>query len=285
MGCVSPRFHPALTRSMNENDDLIHRLAGLGQQPVDPDVAARHLSTMTPRPGRQVIAHKLRVAGAFALGLFVGATGLASAGALPDPMQEVAHHTLGAVGVDVPRADRYNGSECAGGPFKNHGEYVRSQPKESRPEAAASRCGKPVQAGTGDEGEKAPKPGGVAGECQGPPSWAGKGNAGKDDKAAKQAEQAARKAACGDDDADAPEDQKVDDPSAARAATPEESDQGEDEGDEPASTTTTATTAPAASDDTSTTTTSAGGADTDEDEATTTTTTAVIQIPGTGIGS
>ncbi|MGH9009974.1 MAG: hypothetical protein ACRDYF_09040 [Acidimicrobiia bacterium] len=129
---------------------------------------------------------RFRIVAAFAVGLVAGTSGLATAGALPDGAQEVAHRTLGAVGLNVPHGDRYQGPEC-GGTFKNHGQYVKSQPKEKRAEAAASRCGKPIQAGTGDDSGD-----GKAGkaECQGPPPWAGKG---KPDEAAK----AARKQACG----------------------------------------------------------------------------------------
>src|SRR5207249_3594816 len=116
------------------------------------------------------------------------------AGALPNGAQEAAHHALGVVGVTVPHGDRYQGPEC-GGTVKNHGQYVRSQPKGQRAEAAASRCGKPVQAGQGgsdSSGDGAATPG--AG-CQGPPPWAGKG---KPDQAAKEA----RKKACGNADGD-----------------------------------------------------------------------------------
>ena len=173
---------------MNENEDLISRLRGLGRRPVDSDIAARHLATMDDAAGVGASwagRHRLKVVAAFAVGLMVGTSGLATAGALPNGAQEVAHRTLGAVGVKVPHGDRYQGPEC-GGEVKNHGQYVKSQPKEKRAEAAKSRCGKPVQAGTGADGAESPAGTG----CQGPPPWAGKG---KPDAAAK----AARKQACG----------------------------------------------------------------------------------------
>jgi hypothetical protein len=183
---------------MNEHDDLIARLRALGSQPVRPEVTGRHLAAIDSEPGPvrgSTRSHRLRIVAAFAVGLLAGTSGLATAGALPDGAQEVAHRTLGAVGLNVPHGDRYQGPEC-GGEVKNHGQYVRSQPKGKRAEAAASRCGKPVQAGTGDD--PAGGPGGQGGACQGPPPWAGKG---KPDAAAK----AARKQACGqgqDDDGD-----------------------------------------------------------------------------------
>ena len=179
---------------MNEHEDLIARLRALGRKPVDAELAGRHLAAMagvpdgpTPvaRPGR----HRLRIVAAFAAGLLAGTTGLATAGALPNGAQEVAHHALGAVGVNVPHGDRYQGPEC-GGPVKNHGQYVRSQPKGNRAQAAASRCGKPLQAGQGGADDADGGTAGPAGDCQGPPPWAGKG---KPDQAAKDA----RKQACG----------------------------------------------------------------------------------------
>ena len=179
---------------MNDREDLVTRLRALGRRPVDSDVAERHLDAMAGAgdagaPAVRPHGHRLRIVAAFAVGLLAGTTGLATAGALPDGAQEVAHHALGAVGVNVPHGDRYQGPEC-GGVVKNHGQYVRSQPKGNRAAAAASRCGKPLQA---DEDGSDPAGGSTAGPadgCQGPPPWAGKG---KPDKAAK----AARKQACG----------------------------------------------------------------------------------------
>lgn len=187
---------------MNENEDLISRLRAFGRRPVSPEVAGTHLAALdeVDSTGARVSAHRLKIVAAFVVGLVAGTSGLATAGALPDGAQEVAHRTFGAVGIKVPHGDRYWGQECAGEAKKNHGQYVRSQPKDKRAEAAASKCGKPVQAGSDDSvggGD------GKGGGCQGPPPWAGKG---KPDEAAK----AARKQACGqsndekDDEAPAP---------------------------------------------------------------------------------
>ena len=193
---------------MNDNEDLISRLRTIGRRPVNTDVAAAHLSAMRDPAGAGASwagRHRLKIVAAFAVGLMVGTSGLATAGALPNGAQEVAHRTLGAVGVKVPHGDRYQGPECAG-VVKNHGQYVKSQPKEKRAEAAKSRCGKPVQAGGVDDTADQPKGTG----CQGPPPWAGKG---KPDPAAK----AARKQACGDgDDSDG----KKETPAPATVAQP-----------------------------------------------------------------
>ena len=174
---------------MNENEDLISRLRAFGRRPVSPEVAGEHLAAMdgaAGSTGARVAGHRMKVVAAFVVGLVAGTSGLATAGALPDGAQEVAHRTFGAVGIKVPHGDRYWGQECAGEVKKNHGQYVRSQPKDKRAEAAASRCGKPVQAGVDSTGDGDGKGAG----CQGPPPWAGKG---KPDEAAK----AARKQACG----------------------------------------------------------------------------------------
>jgi hypothetical protein len=183
---------------MNENEDLISRLRSLGRRPVDTGLATRHLAAMavpSQASASRRPTHRLRIVAAFAVGLLAGTSGLATAGALPNGAQEIAHTALGSVGVNVPHGDRYQGPEC-GGVVKNHGQYVRSQPKGSRATAAASPCGKPLQAGNGDDQSgdgNGDAPGKAAG-CQGPPPWAGKG---KPDQAAKDA----RKQACGDEKA------------------------------------------------------------------------------------
>src|SRR2546423_8209515 len=96
---VSRRGRSTLTKAMNENEDLIARFRALGRRPVGPDVADRHLAAMAaasdgapPVAGR----HRLRIVAAFAVGVLAGTSGLATAGALPNGAQEVAHRTLGA---------------------------------------------------------------------------------------------------------------------------------------------------------------------------------------------
>jgi hypothetical protein len=253
---------------MNEDEDLISRLRGLGRRPVDSHVAARHLSSMEDGagvgaswPGR----HRLKVVAAFAVGLMVGTSGLATAGALPNGAQEVAHRTLGAVGVKVPHGDRYQGPEC-GGEVKNHGQYVKSQPKENRAEAAKSRCGKPVQAGTG--ADDADEPAGTG--CQGPPRWAGKG---KPDAAAK----AARKQACGDGD---DSDEKQETPAPAAGAQPGPLTQEPAPKTEPSTPTTDTTDTTTTSETTTTTATTATTSP--PQGATTPTTPADPPVPGLG---
>jgi hypothetical protein len=123
----------------------------LGRGAIDPGVAARHLGAIAGVRVRTPRLVKLKIGIAFAAGLILGGTGLASAGVLPAPAQDVAHGTLSQVGVSVPKGHgghgpaRYNGPECRGGPYANHGQYVRTH--KSDPNAGKSRCGKPVQAG------------------------------------------------------------------------------------------------------------------------------------------
>src|SRR5579859_5675698 len=92
----------------------------------------------------------------------LGSAGLATAGALPGPAQDVAHNTLSKVGLDVAKSHgpaRYNGPECGTDPqthqpFANHGQYVRAH--KADPTAGSSRCGMPVQAGTGTTNDSEP---------------------------------------------------------------------------------------------------------------------------------
>lgn len=145
---------------MDENDPLVERLRGLAGHGIDPSVASGHLDAIARVPTRTYRFAKLKVGVAFFAGLMLGGTGLAYAGALPAPVQDAAHGALSQVGLSVPRGHgpaRYNGPECTGGPYANHGQYVRSH--KSDPNAGSSRCGKPVQAGTGagSDGTEAPE--------------------------------------------------------------------------------------------------------------------------------
>jgi hypothetical protein len=188
---------------VNDDADLERRLRDLGGAPVDPVTAQAHRAAMaaaTARPSRRFGAKA--VAAAAIAGFLAGSTGLAAAGALPDPAQDVAHDVLDVVGIGVPRSTE----DCPeGSTFRNHGEYVSSVDAAGGDvEAAArSRCGKPTPGGAKGNG-----PGGAAradadgDPCTGPPPWAGS-DLSPEDKAAARAE---RQAACGTEDAaEAPE--------------------------------------------------------------------------------
>lgn len=104
-----------------DDDRLEQRLRALGTAPVPPEVAARHLAAiaavaggrrepavggavgLTRRRAWRSVASR-RLAAVAAACVVVGSTGLATAGALPDTAQRIAHDLFDAVGVDVPDA-------------------------------------------------------------------------------------------------------------------------------------------------------------------------------------
>lgn len=171
---------------MDEHDPVVDRLRRLARQPLDQDLAARHLADMAgARRTRRASLSSVRwkVGAAFFAGLLLGGTGLATAGALPGPVQNVAHSTLSEVGVDVPDGHgpaRYNGPECGldpqtHQPFKNHGQYVKAHRND--PNAGQSRCGKPVQAGTETPGVTEPPESPEPTDAPETPEVPGKGSA------------------------------------------------------------------------------------------------------------
>jgi hypothetical protein len=90
---------------------------------------------------------------------------------LPAPVQDVAHHALDAVGVHVPPGhQRFNDpATCPGGPYANHGAYVRAHHDD--PNAGESPCGKPLNAvapGHGPDADKNEPGGHGKGKGKGP---------------------------------------------------------------------------------------------------------------------
>jgi hypothetical protein len=134
---------------VEEHDDLIRRLRDFGSRPVDPVVASRHLTGLARPASRSPWRGRLKVGAAFAAGLLLGGAGLAHADALPDPAQQAAHTALGKVGINVPPGhQRYNDpAVCPGGPYRNHGQYVRTHKDD--PNAGRSPCGKPLKSAKG----------------------------------------------------------------------------------------------------------------------------------------
>jgi len=187
-------------------DDLEGRLRRLGQAPIAPEVEATHRHSIAQAVSRRPRARFgwKAVALASLAGFFAGSTALAAAGSLPAPAQDVAHDTLGAVGISVPRSTE----GCPEGTsYRNHGEYVSGVEASGGdvPAAAHSDCGKPVHSGKGNGNDKeegvAPgaSPDRDADPCTGPPPWAGT----RLDTEAKEVARAEREATCGpDDDAD-----------------------------------------------------------------------------------
>jgi hypothetical protein len=179
----------AVSSGMEHNGDgqaeVARRLQALGHLPMDEEMAQRVLARATRRRWSRWRSTKAKVAAGVVGGFAVGSVGLASAGALPAPVQSAAHSALGVVAVNVPSGHaRYDGPEC-GGTYANHGAYVRAH--HGGPAAATSGCGKPTAAtGPGPSEAAAPPtttadgaPGG-----HGPPPWAhahgkGKGQPGQ----------------------------------------------------------------------------------------------------------
>src|SRR3954470_12213592 len=128
-----------------EHADLIARMEAMSREPLDPAVAARFLGPVSEPRRSWLHSAKAKVAAAAAGGFLIGSVGLASAGSLPAPAQDAAPFALGGGGVNVPPGhDRYNDpTACPGGPYRNHGAYVKAHPND--PNAASSPCGKPTK--------------------------------------------------------------------------------------------------------------------------------------------
>jgi len=186
-------------------DDLEGRLRRLGQAPITPEVEAAHrhsIAQAVSGPPRARFGWKA-VALASVAGFFAGSTALAAAGSLPAPAQDVAHDTLGAVGISVPRSTE----GCPEGTsYRNHGEYVSAVEASGGDvrDAAHSECAKPVHSGKGNGNDKeegvAPgaSPDRDGDPCTGPPPWAGTHL----DAEAREVARAEREATCGPDDAE-----------------------------------------------------------------------------------
>jgi hypothetical protein len=151
--------------------DVTHRLQRFGSAPLEADVATRALGRVRAgRPASRRIARTKLLSAAAVAAFFASGIGLAAADVLPPSAQDVAHNALNAVGVHVPPGhNRYNdATACPGGPYANHGAYVRAHPND--PNAGKSPCGKPTRAvnpsGSGAENDKG------KGAGNGPPPWA-----------------------------------------------------------------------------------------------------------------
>jgi hypothetical protein len=91
--------------------ELTERLAALGRHPVDPATASQHLSAMAGVSlGRTGLRQKLQVAGALMAGIFIGGTGLATAGALGSSAERAADKAVDRIaavaGVDAEHDDK-----------------------------------------------------------------------------------------------------------------------------------------------------------------------------------
>lgn len=169
---------------MNE-DDLSARLRDLGQEPVPDPVRDAHLQRMSAVDAPAAVHRekrfgRLAVAAAALVGFFAGSTGLAMAGALPDPAQGVAHDVLSVVQVEVPdRPD--NLGRCISEAVKPFGDSEDPAAREAK-KAAKEACkaehqpGRPegVSRGNGGRGGPPADHPHAGDECKGPPPWAGR---------------------------------------------------------------------------------------------------------------
>lgn len=209
---------------MDEND-LTDRLRHLGDADVPADARAEHLRRIAATPIAPARGFsRAWVAAAAVVGFLAGSTGLAAAGALPDPAQDVAHDVLAVVQVDVPEGKR---GPCVSAIAKS------DLPKDEK-KAAKDACpkgGDDEADEDGDAGEDGTKGNGKgrSGEapgqtkhaddpCKGKPPWAGKNDLTDAEKDALKAERAAT---CGRDLDDADVDEDVE----------EEHEDDENEGD------------------------------------------------------
>jgi hypothetical protein len=170
---------------------VVERLGAMGRVPVDPAVQARHLTAMAGvrRPASRFGRAKL--VAAFAAGLVLGGTGLASAGVLGETPQNAVADAAAHVGIDLPGGTPRSTEGCGGKTYKNHGQFVRDGGDPHAP------CGKPVVATTGSTVQ--PGSAGTGSDHAGcRPPWAGKGN---QDKRTPEA-MAEHRARCGDDAGD-----------------------------------------------------------------------------------
>ena len=146
-------------------------------------------------------------------GLFAGSTGSHGRRVATGSAQDVAHDTLGAVGISVPRSTE----DCPEGTsYRNHGDYVSAVEAAGGDVRAAahSDCGKPVHsrggrgAARGRVSHRARRPLPMPIRAPVRPPWAGTHL----DADAKKAARAEREATCGPDDDPNDAEVEADDP-------------------------------------------------------------------------
>lgn len=176
----------------HEKDWLVDRLRALGTQPIDPALQSQHVGAMVTAAVDQAqrstflgrLGRRVQLGAALAVGVLLGTTGLATAGAL-GPLQPIAATGVEAVTpLDVPDGKgrgksaeaklKAKGSEAgangvervtegceAGISTRNRGQYLKGVREKFGNDSAeltaakASRCGMPVNSeGTpGADGE------------------------------------------------------------------------------------------------------------------------------------
>jgi hypothetical protein len=185
---------PTAADFLNDADEAeIARIGALGHPEVDSRVASQHLTAMAAA-GRRPASRfgRAKVVAAFAAGLVLGGTSLASAGVMGSTVQDTVADVAAKVNVNLPGGghgpERYGTGQagCPGYTTRmNHGQYVKSKTDPAaRAAAAASDCGKPVQT-VGKSQKPENENESEADTCK--PAWAGPGLTKEQRKAAKDA--------------------------------------------------------------------------------------------------
>ena len=181
-----------ITPSM-DHDDLTDRLRALGEQPVPEAARHQHLSRMTattPAAAPRRFGH-FAVAAAAIVGFFAGSTGLAMAGALPDPAQGVVHDVLSTISVQVPDGTPGHRGSCVSAAAKISDPEAKATAKAACPKGGPPVAGE-APGRSGEARTKADKHG--EDPCRGKPPWAGRNDM---TEAEKQAAKEQRAAQCG----------------------------------------------------------------------------------------
>jgi hypothetical protein len=122
---------------VNENE-LHDRMRSLGSHPIDDATQAAHLRRIETVTRPEAVGGRRRfgvlaVAAAGIVGFLAGSTGLAMAGALPDPAQDVAHDVFGVVKVDVPAGKQDKRGPCVSEAAKIEDEAAKQAAKDACP--------------------------------------------------------------------------------------------------------------------------------------------------------
>jgi hypothetical protein len=188
----------AFTPSMDENE-LTRRMRAIGEQPVPDTTRNLHLHRMAGVPAAPTKRFgRFAVAAAAVVGFMAGSTGLAMAGALPAPAQDVAHDVLSTVNLEVPAGKEGKRGPCVSAIAKDTSLTEEQKAAKKDADCPKGPFGPPAHAGQGGQGENPGKgraDAAKAGDgCRGKPPWAG-----RDDltEAQTDAMAAERNAACG----------------------------------------------------------------------------------------
>ena len=107
-----------MSDSLDPRDELTERLAALGRQPVDPALQSQHLTAMASVRGdrsvfRASLAGRLKIGAGVLGGFLLGASGLATAGALGPLQPIVAERAAEVANVDLPQGPKDKAEKAA----------------------------------------------------------------------------------------------------------------------------------------------------------------------------